>query len=94
MARKTASTPGKFPGINRNVVPDETNGPWYTGGLRLGTPAVTTLGMGAAEMQEIAAVLATVLENATAGVVAEGPNSGKPSLVQYVLVASDQIASR
>jgi glycine hydroxymethyltransferase len=53
--------------------------------LRLGTPAVTTLGMGAAEMQEIAAVVATVLTNASAGVVASGPNQGKPSLVQYVI---------
>ena len=71
--------------LNRNVVPDETNGPWYTGGLRLGTPAVTTLGMGADEMREIADVLATVLSATSAGVVASGPNSGKPSLVQYVL---------
>jgi glycine hydroxymethyltransferase len=76
--------------LNRNVVPDETNGPWYTGGLRLGTPAVTTLGMGADEMREIAAVLADVLTNTSAGVVASGPNHGKPSLVQYVI--DDKIA--
>jgi glycine hydroxymethyltransferase len=76
--------------LNRNVVPDETNGPWYTGGLRLGTPAVTTLGMGADEMREIADVLTTVLTGASAGVVASGPNQGKPSLVQYVL--DDRIA--
>src|SRR5829696_7109368 len=44
--------------LNRNVLPTETNGPWYTSGLRLGTPAVTTLGMGADEMVEIAEVLA------------------------------------
>ena len=47
--------------LNRNVVPDETNGPWYTSGLRLGTPAITTLGMGADDMREIADVLADVL---------------------------------
>src|SRR4029453_6490555 len=55
--------------LNRNVLPDETNGPWYTSGLRLGTPAVTTLGMGADEMREIAEVLAAVLQGASAGVV-------------------------
>ena len=77
--------------LNRNVVPDETNGPWYTGGLRLGTPAVTTLGMGAGEMREIADVLATVLAATSAGVVASGPNQGKPSLVQYVL--DEKVAS-
>ena len=71
--------------LNRNVVPDETNGAWYTSGLRLGTPAVTTLGMGADEMREIADVLAAVLHGASAGVIASGPNRGKPSLVQFVL---------
>ena len=58
--------------LNRNVVPDETNGPWYTSGLRLGTPAVTTLGMGADEMREIAEILAAVLQGASAGVIAPG----------------------
>jgi glycine hydroxymethyltransferase len=71
--------------LNRNVIPDETNGPWYTSGLRLGTPAVTTLGMGADEMREIADVLAAVLHGTSAGVVASGPNKGKPSLVQFQL---------
>jgi glycine hydroxymethyltransferase len=71
--------------LNRNVVPDETNGPWYTSGLRLGSPAVTTLGMGTAEMREIADVLVTVLHATSPGVVAAGPNRGKPSLVQVRL---------
>jgi glycine hydroxymethyltransferase len=71
--------------LNRNVIPDETNGPWYTSGLRLGTPAVTTLGMGADEMREVAAVLASVLHGASAGVVASGPNKGEPSRVQFRL---------
>src|SRR5438477_5193905 len=71
--------------LNRNVVPDETNGPWYTSGLRLGTPVVTTLGMRGDEMREIAEVLAAVLHATSAGVVASGPNQGKPSLVQFRL---------
>ena len=70
---------------NRNVVPDETNSPCYTSGLRLGTPAVTTLGMGADEMREIAEVLLTVLHTTSPGVVTSGPNRGKPSLVQFRL---------
>jgi glycine hydroxymethyltransferase len=53
--------------------------------LRLGTPAATTLGMGADEMREIAEVLAAVLRGTSAGVVASGPNQGKPSLVQFGL---------
>jgi glycine hydroxymethyltransferase len=47
--------------LNRNSLPDDVNGPWYTSGLRIGTPAVTTLGMGAAEMKEIAAIAKNVL---------------------------------
>ena len=49
--------------LNRNVIPFDPNGSWYTSGLRLGTPAVTTLGMGADEMREIAAIVHTVLES-------------------------------
>jgi glycine hydroxymethyltransferase len=47
--------------LNRNALPFDPHGPWYTSGLRLGTPAVTTLGMGAEEMCEIAQVIALVL---------------------------------
>ncbi len=71
--------------LNRNVIPDETNGPWYTSGLRLGTPALTTLGMGADEMREIGDILATVLHATSPGVIASGPNTGKPSLVKFQL---------
>jgi glycine hydroxymethyltransferase len=71
--------------LNRNVLPDDTNGPWYTSGLRLGTPAVTTLGMGADEMREIADTIAVVLHATSPGVIASGPNQGKPSLVQFRL---------
>ncbi len=71
--------------LNRNVVPDESNGPWYTSGLRLGTPALTTLGMRADEMREVAGIIGNVLRATSRGVVAHGPNAGKPSQVQFVL---------
>ncbi|HZR43383.1 MAG TPA: glycine hydroxymethyltransferase, partial [Ktedonobacteraceae bacterium] len=47
--------------LNRNTLPFDANGPWYTSGLRLGTPAATTLGMGTEEMKEIARVIKLVL---------------------------------
>ena len=47
--------------LNRNSLPDDVNGPWYTSGLRIGTPAVTTLGMGKDEMKEIASIAKSVL---------------------------------
>ena len=49
--------------LNRNALPFDINGPWYTSGLRIGTPAVTTLGMSANEMEEIAAIIDTILRN-------------------------------
>jgi len=52
--------------LNRNTIPNDPNGAWYTSGLRIGTPAVTTLGMGPAEMKEIAAILALILSNTKA----------------------------
>ncbi len=47
---------------NRNAVPRDPNGPWYTAGVRLGTPALTSRGLGEAEMDEVAALVMTVLE--------------------------------
>ncbi len=49
--------------LNRNTIPNDPNGPWYTSGLRLGTPAVTTLGMGTQEMAEIASIITLILSN-------------------------------
>ena len=43
---------------NKNTVPGETRSPFVTSGVRLGTPAVTTRGMGAAEMKVIADCIA------------------------------------
>lgn len=65
--------------LNRNALPFDPNGPWYTSGLRIGTPAITTLGMDDADMKEIAGILSLVLKNTKA---APGPD-GKPSLAKY-----------
>jgi glycine hydroxymethyltransferase len=61
--------------VNRNVVPYDTNGSWYTSGLRLGTPAVTTLDMGPPEMRELAAIIASVLRATTSRTTAAGTAS-------------------
>ncbi|NLW30660.1 MAG: glycine hydroxymethyltransferase [Fibrobacter sp.] len=70
--------------LNRNSLPYDPNGPWYTSGLRIGTPAVTTLGMGKEEMQEIASVIHLVLSNLKPDTVKSGNNAGKPSKAKYV----------
>jgi len=50
---------------NRNAVPADPNGAWYASGIRLGTPALTTLGCGEADMDEIADVITTALRATT-----------------------------
>lgn len=49
--------------VNRNMVPFDPEGPWYTSGIRVGTAATTTLGMGQKEMKVIARLIATVLKS-------------------------------
>ena len=47
---------------NKNTVPGEFRSPFVTSGLRIGTPALTTRGMGSAEMKRIGTWIADVLE--------------------------------
>jgi glycine hydroxymethyltransferase len=69
--------------LNRNSLPFDPNGPWYTSGLRLGTPAVTTLGMGVKEMREIAAITHLVLSRSKAEIATSGAAAGTPSKAKY-----------
>jgi len=62
--------------VNRNSIPNDFYGPWYTSGIRLGTPAITTLGMKEYEMQIIAEVIDDVLKSAKPTIVAK---TNKPS---------------
>ena len=48
---------------NRNQIPDDPRSPFVTSGLRLGTPAETTAGMGVSEMATIAKLMGRVLRN-------------------------------
>ena len=69
--------------LNRNTLPFDANGPWYTSGLRLGTPELTTLGMGNEDKREIASVLKLVLANTQPAVIAKGKSAGQPSKARY-----------
>ena len=46
---------------NKNTIPFDTEGPFVTSGLRIGTPAVTTKGMKEAEMIELADIMDSAL---------------------------------
>jgi glycine hydroxymethyltransferase len=82
--------------LNRNSLPFDPNGTWYTSGLRLGTPAVTTLGMGTPEMKEIAGIMKTVLAGTSATVVTKGEKKGEISRTRYKIdpAAADEARQR
>ncbi len=49
--------------INKNVIPFDKLGPMITSGIRIGTPAVTTQGMGVEEMYKIGELVSSALKN-------------------------------
>ena len=73
---------------NRNSVPADPNGAWYTSGVRLGTPALTTRGFGHDEFDTVAELIVDVLSQhrgrhdqgrrAQQGVVRPGRRSRRP----------------
>ncbi len=73
---------------NRNSVPADPNGAWYTSGVRLGTPALTTRGFGHEEFDKVAELIVDVLSSTEAG----RTKAGGPSKASYVL--ADGVAER
>ena len=73
---------------NRNSVPADPNGAWYTSGVRLGTSALTTRGFGHEEFDRVAELMVDVLSNTTAGTT----KAGGPSKASYTL--GDGVADR
>jgi glycine hydroxymethyltransferase len=73
---------------NRNSVPSDPNGAWYTSGVRIGTPALTTRGFGADEFDRVAELMIDVLNNTKPNLT----SAGAPSRATYTL--ADGVAER
>lgn len=53
--------------VNKNTIPGETQSPFITSGIRIGTPAITTRGFKEKEAERVAEMIVTALSNPTAG---------------------------
>lgn len=73
---------------NRNSIPHDPNGAWYTTGVRLGTPALTSRGLGTAEFDRVAELITQVLKNTTPVTA----SNGKPGKAKYTI--ADGVAER
>jgi glycine hydroxymethyltransferase len=57
---------------NRNAIPRDPNGAWYTSGVRIGTPALTSRGFGVAEFDRVAELMVDVFTATSATAAASG----------------------
>jgi len=73
---------------NRNSVPADPNGAWYTSGIRFGTPALTSRGFGHDEFDLVAELVLDILSNTTP----KQTKDGKESKANYLL--EDGVADR
>jgi glycine hydroxymethyltransferase len=67
--------------VNRNSIPFDTNGAWYTSGIRIGPAALTTLGMKEPEMKAIANMIIELLKNTKPDEVEGVPLNKAPPIV-------------
>lgn len=66
---------------NANALPYDKNGAWWTSGIRIGTPGLTTLGMNEQDMKEVADIIDFVLKGTKPGLTKDGkPAKGKIEL--------------
>ena len=67
---------------NRNSVPRDPNGAWYTSGIRLGTPALTTLGLGPEDLDEVADIMTAALTATTPQAGSKAKHATDPAVAE------------
>ncbi len=77
--------------VNKNTIPFDTQSPFKAGGVRLGTPAVTTRGMREKEMKEIASFIDEVLQSKGAEDTVKKVREGVRSLTKRFPLYQEEI---
>jgi glycine hydroxymethyltransferase len=78
---------------NRNAIPRDPNGAWYTSGVRIGTPALTSRGFGADEFDKTAELIVDVLTGTSANAAASGGSSKAKYTIADGLAAKTHAAA-
>ena len=73
---------------NRNAIPRDPNGAWYTTGIRIGTPALTSRGLAADDFDRVAELMVDVLSATTPTTT----SAGEPSKAKYTI--ADGVADK
>jgi len=80
--------------VNKNTIPDDPQSPFVTSGIRLGTPAVTTRGMGVAEMGQIAELIDRALTHPDEASLARINSEVEDLTASFPLYQSARIPTR
>lgn len=75
--------------VNRNAILNDANGAWYTSGIRIGTPAVTTLGMKEGDMESIADHIHRVLTHTKPALVEKTQKMSKAKYLVDTALCQD-----
>ncbi|HEY7635434.1 MAG TPA: serine hydroxymethyltransferase [Gemmatimonadales bacterium] len=80
--------------VNKNTVPDDPQSPFVTSGIRLGTPALTTRGMGTEEMVRIAQLIDIALAKQDEATLARVKGEVKELTSAFPLYQAQPVAGR